>query len=169
MLIFNDEMYSFLQFAQKDSIIAALFLQGDSSHINDEGNYIKRVDDEIDVVSFLPKSKYEKVEDNWENGRVKIKIGRFVRKFLTEFSFKNFKVTDTLIEKFVNLYKSYFSRDISKLKIFEGEEILKYYLEDNYHTLNGGRFGTLWNSCMRQRERNKFMKLYAKNKDKVKL
>ncbi len=169
ILNFNDEMWSFLQFAQKDSIIAAVFLQGDTSHINDEGNYIKRVDNEIDVVSFLPKSKYEKVENNWENGRVKIKIGRFVRKFLTEFSFKNFKVTDTLIEKFVNLYKSYFSRDTSKLKIFEGEEILKYYLEDNYHTLNGGRFGTLWNSCMRQPERNKFMKLYAKNKDKVKL
>ena len=169
MLIFNDEMFNFLQFAQKDSIIAAVFLQGDTSHINDEGNYIKRVDNEIDVVSFLPKSKYEKVENNWENGRVRIKIGRFVRKFLTEFSFKNFKVTDTLIEKFVNLYKSYFSRDTSKLKIFEGEEILKYYLEDNYHTLNGGRFGSLWNSCMRQPERNKFMKLYAKNKDKVKL
>ena len=169
MLIFNDEMFNFLQFAQKDSIIAAVFLQGDTSHINDEGNYIKRVDNEIDVVSFLPKSKYEKVENNWENGRVRIKIGRFVRKFLTEFSFKNFKVTDTLIEKFVNLYKSYFSRDTSKLKIFEGEEILKYYLEDNYHTLNGGRFGSLWNSCMRQSERNKFMKLYAKNKDKVKL
>jgi len=169
ILNFNDEMWSFLQFAQKDSIIAAVFLQGDTSHINDEGNYIKRVDNEIDVVSFLPKSKYEKVENNWENGRVKIKIGRFVRKFLTEFSFKNFKVTDTLIEKFVNLYKSYFSRDTSKLKIFEGEEILKYYLEDNYHALNGGRFGTLWNSCMRQPERNKFMKLYAKNKDKVKL
>jgi hypothetical protein len=169
MLIFNDEMYSFLQFAQRDSIIAALFLQGDSSHINDEGNYIKRSDDEIDVVSFLPKSKYEKVENEWENGRVKIKIGRFVRKFLTEFSFKNFKVTDSLIEKFVNLYKSYFSRDTSKLKIFEGEEVLKYYLEDNYHTVNSSRFGTLWNSCMRQPERNKFMKLYAKNSDKVKL
>ena len=169
MLIFNDEMFNFLQFAQKDSIIAAVLLQGDTSHINDEGNYIKRVDNEIDVVSFLPKSKYEKVENNWENGRVKIKIGRFVRKFLTEFSFKNFKVTDTLIEKFVNLYKSYFSRDTSKLKIFEGEEILKYYLEDNYHSLNGNRAGSLWNSCMRQRERNKFMKLYSKNKDKVKL
>lgn len=169
MLIFNDEMFSFLQFAQRESIIAALFLQGDSSHINDEGNYIKRVEDEIDVVSFLPKSKYEKVENEWENGRVKIKIGRFVRKFLTEFSFKNFKITDTLIEKFVNLYKSYFSRDISKLKIVEGEEILKYYLEDNYHSLNGNRAGSLWNSCMRQRERNKFMKLYAKNSDKVKM
>ena len=86
MLIFNDEMYSFLQFAQRESIIAALFLQGDSSHINDEGNYVKRVEDEIDVVSFLPKSKYEKVENEWENGRIKIKIGRFIRKFLTDFS-----------------------------------------------------------------------------------
>jgi hypothetical protein len=169
MLIFNDEMYSFLQFAQRESIIAALFLQGDSSHINDEGNFIKRVDDEIDVVSFLPKSKYEKVENEWENGRIKIKIGRFIRKFLTEFSFKNFKITDSLIEKFVNLYKSYFSRDISKLKIVEGDDIPKYYLEDNYHHVNGNRSGSLWNSCMRQRERNKFMKLYAVNPEKVKM
>ena len=169
MLIFNDEMYSFLQFAQKDSIIAALFLQGDSSHINDEGNYVKRVEDEIDVVSFLPKSKYEKVENEWESGRIKIKIGRFIRKFLTDFSIQNFNINDQMIEKFVNLYKSYFSRDISKLKIVEGEEILKYYLEDNYHSLNGNRAGSLWNSCMRQRERNKFMKLYAKNSDKVKM
>jgi hypothetical protein len=169
MLIFNDEMYSFLQFAQRESIIAALFLQGDSSHINDEGNYVKRVEDEIDVVSFLPKSKYEKVENEWENGRIKIKIGRFIRKFLTDFSIQNFNVNDQMIEKFVNLYKSYFSRDISKLKIVDGEEILKYYLEDNYHSLNGNRAGSLWNSCMRQRERNKFMKLYAKNSDKVKM
>jgi len=169
MLIFNDEMYSFLHFAQRQSIIAAIFLQGDSSHLKDEGNYIKRSEDDIDVVSFLPKSKYEKVEDEWENGRVKIKIGRFIRKFLTDFSIQNFKVDDQMIEKFVNLYKSFFSRDTSKLKIFEGDDILKYYLEDNYHSVNGNRSGSLWNSCMRQRERNKFMKLYAKNSDKVKL
>lgn len=169
MLIFNDEMYSFLQFAQRESIIAALFLQGDSSHINDEGNYVKRVDDEIDVVSFLPKSKYEKVENEWENGRIKIKIGRFIRKFLTNFSIQNFNVNDQVIEKFVNLYKSYFSRDISKLKIVEGDDIPKYYLEDNYHHINGNRAGSLWNSCMRQRERNKFMKLYAVNPEKVKM
>jgi hypothetical protein len=169
MLIFKGEMYNFLQFAQRESIIAALFLQGDSSHINDEGNFIKIVEDEIDVVSFLPKSKYGKVENEWENGRIRIKIGRFIRKFLTEFSIKNFKVTDIDIEKFVNIYKSYFSRDISKLKIVEGEEILKYYLEDNYHTPSGNRSGSIWNSCMRQRERNKFMTLYTKNKDKVKM
>ena len=169
LLIFDNEMFEFLQFAQRDSIIAALLLQGDHSHIVEEGNYVKRVENEIDVVSFLPKSKYEKVEDNWNNGRVKIKIGRFIRKFLTEFSIKNWQVNDTLIERFVNLYKSYFSRDISKLKIVEGDDIPKYYLEDNYHHINGNRAGSLWNSCMRQRERNKFMKLYAVNPEKVKM
>jgi hypothetical protein len=169
LLIFDNEMFEFLQFAQRDSIIAALLLQGDHSHIVEEGNYVKRVDNEIDVVSFLPKSKYEKVEDNWNNGRVKIKIGRFIRKFLTEFSIKNWQINDTLIERFVNLYKSYFSRDISKLKIVEGDDIPKYYLEDNYHCFNGNRSGSLWNSCMRQRERNKFMKLYAVNPEKVKM
>jgi hypothetical protein len=169
LLIFDNEMFEFLQFAQKDSIIAALLLQGDHSHIVEEGNYVKRVDNEIDVVSFLPKSKYEKVEDNWVNGRVKIKIGRLIRKFLTEFSIKNWQINDTLIERFVNLYKSYFSRDISKLKIVEGDDIPKYYLEDNYHCVNGNRAGSLWNSCMRQRERNKFMKLYAVNPEKVKM
>ena len=169
LLIFDNEMFEFLQFAQRDSIIAALLLQGDHSHIVEEGNYVKRVDNEIDVVSFLPKSKYEKVEDYWVNGRVKIKIGRFIRKFLTEFSIKNWQINDTLIERFVNLYKSYFSRDISKLKIVEGDDIPKYYLEDNYHNINGNRAGSLWNSCMRQRERNKFMKLYAVNPEKVKM
>lgn len=169
LLIFDNEMFEFLQFAQRDSIIAALLLQGDHSHIVEEGNYVKRVDNEIDVVSFLPKSKYEKVEDNWNNGRVKIKIGRFLRKFLTEFSITNWRVNDTLIERFVNLYKSYFSRDISKLKIVEGNDILKYYLEDSYHSVNGNRAGTLWNSCMRQKERNKFMKLYAINPEQVKM
>lgn len=169
MLIFNDQLAEFLHFAQRDSIIAALLLQGGDSHIVNEGNYIKREDGEVDVISFLPKSKFEKVEDNWVNGRVKIKIGRFVRKFLTEFSIKNFHVDDAGIEKFVNLYKSYFSRDLTKLKIVEGYDILKYYLEDNYHTISRNRCGTLWNSCMRQRERNKFMELYAENPDKVKM
>ena len=68
-----------------------------------------------------------------------------------------------------NIYKSYFSRDISKLKIVEGEDIMKYYLEDNYHSINGNKFGTLWNSCMRQKEKNIFMKLYSDNPDSVKM
>jgi hypothetical protein len=98
-----------------------------------------------------------------------MKIGRFLRKFLNEYSIKNYEIDDTQIEKFVNTFKSYFSRDTSKLKIVEGKDILKYYQEDSYHTNGGCRYGSLWNSCMRQTERNKFMKLYADNIDKVKM
>ena len=171
ILIFDKQISDFLSFAQKDSVIAAILLQGNESHIKDEGNYIKYEgnDTETDVISYLPFSKYQKVDDPWSNGRVKIKIGRFVRKFLTEFSEKNFNIDNVLVEKFVNLYKSYFSRDLSNLKVVEGDDILNYYLEDNYHTINDNRKGSLWNSCMRQKERNKFMSLYSKNPNKVKM
>jgi hypothetical protein len=161
-LIFENNFVDFLNFASRN-IISQILRNGDGSHLNNEGNYIKVEDSEIDVISFLPKSKYEKVEDVWNSGRTKIKIGRFVRKFLTDFSVSNFNIDDNTIEGFVNLYKSYFSRDKSKLKVVSGEDILKYYLEDNYHLPNGMRSGTLWNSCMRQNERNKFMRIYAKN------
>lgn len=161
-LIFDKNFGEFLHFASRD-IIAQILLNNEGYHLIDEGNYIKVEESEIDVISFLPRSRYEKVEDVWKSGRTKIKIGRFIRKFLTEFSISNFNIDDSTIEKFVNLYKSFFSRDESKLKIVSGDDILKYYLEDNYHSSNELKVGTLWRSCMRQSERNKFMSIYSKN------
>ena len=81
MLIFDNEMVNFLLFAQRDTIIAALLLQGSESHLKDDGNYIKAELSETDVVSFISKQKIDKVEDVWQNGRTKIKVGRFIRKF----------------------------------------------------------------------------------------
>ena len=162
-LIFDNEMVDFLAFSSRESIISQILLNGDNTYFIFEGNYIKRAESEIDAVSFLPISKLEKVEDVWNKYRVKIKIGRFIRKFFNEFTISNFSIGDKDIEKFVNLYKSYFSRDITKLKVVSGSDIQKYYLEENYHSVNGHKIGTLWNSCMRQKERNKFMKIYATN------
>lgn len=168
MLKFDNETYRFLEFAARGSVIAQILLNGDSKHIVLEGNFISKVEKEIDMVSFLPASKFEKVEDVWIKGRTPMKIGRFLRRFLNEYSIKSYDIDDVMIEKFVNTFKSYFSRDVSRLKIVEGEDILKYYKEDSYH-INGGRYGSLWNSCMRQSERNRFMKLYSDNVDKVKM
>ncbi len=170
-LLFDTEMINFLRFAQgSSSIIASIFLQGDLTYVKDFGNYIKVVDDEIDMISFLPKSKYEKVTDPWTESRNKIKIGKFISKVLTEYSVKNFGIDNRLIENFVNMFKSYFSRDMSKLKIVEGDDIRKYYLYKNYATTaDGYEVGPLWNSCMRQMDRNKFMQLYSDNPDKVKM
>ena len=168
MLKFDNEMYRFLEFASRGSVIAQILMNGDSKLLVLEGNFISKVEKEIDMVSFLPLSKFEKVEDVWHKSRTSIKIGKFLRKFLNEYSIKNYEIDDIQIERFVNTFKSYFSRDTSKLKIVEGKDILKYYQEDSYHT-NGCKYGSLWNSCMRQAERNKFMKLYADNIDKVKM
>ena len=162
-LIFDNDMLDFLDMVSKNNKIALILLNGNGNLICEEGNFIKRESDSGDMVSYLSKSKYDKVEDKWADCRTKIGIGRFVRKFLSRGSFERYCITDQDVEKFVNLYKSFFSRDKSKLRIVEGEEILKCYLEENYATVSGGRFGTLWNSCMRQAERNKFLKLYSEN------
>ena len=163
-LIFSKNFIEFLQFANREHIISQIMCNGElNNHLKDEGNYISDVPGENDMISFLPKSKYEKVEDPWKEGRVKIKIGRFIKKFFSEFAISNWNVNDAEIERFVNFYKSFFSNDNSKLEVVTGEDISKYYLQDNYYAIDGLFYGTLWNSCMRQRERNVFMKLYDKN------
>jgi hypothetical protein len=145
-----------------------------SGLIKEEGNFVKREDDEIDTLSYLPKSKYEMIKNDEGKdpfgdgvGRTKIKVGRFIKRFLTKSAFEEFGLKDTDVEKFVNYYKSYFNYDPEKLIVVEGDDIKKYYLEDNYFRPDGCRYGTLWNSCMRQSERNKFMKLYSVNPVKM--
>ena len=162
-LIFNSEMIDFLSLTSNR--ISDILIHGSSDLILEEGNFIKKEDD--DFLSYLPKSKYGKVDefDPYEKGigRVKIKIGRFIRKFISEKSFITFSINDQTIESFVNSFKSYFNSTTESIKIVEGVEILKWYLEENYYTPNGNRFGSLWNSCMRYYDRNKYMRLYTKN------
>jgi len=169
MLKFDDEMWEFLDFASQRSIIGQILLDGKRC-VSIEGNFVKYVKGKSDMVTYLPASKFEKVERPWEQGRVPIKIGRFVRKFLNEFAIEYYEIDDTKIEEFVNIFKSYFTQDESMLRIVEGEELMKCYMEDSYHREGGVRkTGSLWNSCMRQPERNRFMKLYADNPQCVKM
>jgi hypothetical protein len=173
-LIFDGEMINFLDVVP--GRISQILVHGMSGVIKEEGNFIKRVEDKIDVVSYLPKAKYLAIQNDATKdpfganvGRVNIKVGRFIRKFLKPTAFDEFDIKDSDIEKFVNTWKSYFSFDQKNLKIVEGEDIKKYYLEDNYFRPGGFKHGSLWNSCMRQSDRNKFMSLYSKNPEKVKM
>ena len=160
MLKFDDNMWGFLDFASRKSIIGQIFANSNASNINLEGNFVKWQDGKSDMVTYLPASKFEKVESPWKEGRTPIKIGRFVRKFLNQYAVEFYAIDDAKIEEFVNLFKSYFTQDESMLKIVSGADIMKYYREDSYH-MSEGKYGTLWNSCMRQHERNRFMQLYA--------
>lgn len=169
-LFFDNEMFNFLNTTANTKISWILLnASASGSLINEEGNFIKRSKIEGNI-SYLPKSKLTIESDfSVEKGRVNIKIGRFVSKFLSEHSMKEFNVTSSDVEFFVNLFKSYFTPNKENIKVVDGEEILKWYLEDNYALSFGNRCGSLWNSCMRQRERNKFMRLYAKNPESVKM
>lgn len=163
-LIFKPDMIDFLDKTSRISKVSMLLLNGTGDLINLEGNFILR--DGLDI-TYLSKSKIAKT-DRYEYynkgvGRTRIKIGRFARKFLSDISVSSYDINDREIEIFVNLFKSYFNRNLDNLKIVDGVEILKWYLEDNYQLLNDCRYGSLWNSCMRYNNRNSFMSLYTKN------
>lgn len=164
-LIFDDEMVDFLSNCPR-KISDILLYGGHDLQLTNVGNFIKREEDlqYIDTLSYLPKSKIINNENSpWEKGigRTKIRMGRFLRKVLTESTIVSHNITDRDIEEFVNFYKSYFNN--SDIKIIEGEEILNFYLEENYYKPNLQKKGSLWNSCMRYKDRNSFMKLYSKN------
>jgi len=96
-------------------------------------------------------------------------IGKLFNKIFTEKAKEDFYVKESDNEKFINLYKSYFDRDLNKLSIIEGDDILKYYHESSYLKPLNNRLGTLWKSCMRYPEKNKYMEIYSKNPDKIKM
>jgi hypothetical protein len=133
------------------------------------GDFIKK-EEGNETISFIPKSKLNS-ESSFDDikSRTPLKIGRFVSKFIKKENLDDYRIVPQDIEVFVNLYKSFFDRDESNLKIVEGSEILKYYHEDNYYRPNNKRIGTLWSSCMRYDKKNQYMEIYSKNPDKVKM
>lgn len=137
-----------------------------SNSTNPEVNFVKE-GSKPDEISFLPitKNKNDFLFDPWDkkNGRVSMKIGRFVRKIVLEETMKNYEITDQHIEEFVNLYKSWFEPIPYQLKIVSGEELRNWYNQSNYALDRNQQNGSLWKSCMRYQERLKFLDLYVKN------
>ena len=154
----------FLQFLLNNScLISNIFI---NLEFENEINFISPTQD-TDKVSYLPASK-NKGGDNFDPfgdgvGRVNLRIGRFLNKFIPKEVVDKFNITKSDIESFVNLYKSWFDKSNFTFKVVEGEEIRKWYNERNYYTPNGLQTGSLWNSCMRYEKRMKFLDLYCYN------
>lgn len=167
-LNFDNELWEFIISTTGMSRISDILRHNDIALFKLEGDYIKV--DEIDTISFVPKSKLSVCNGfSEEKFRTKIKVGRFVKKFFKKETLQMFYINDSQIEEFVNLFKSYFDNDLSKFKIVSGKEIKKWYHVDNYFEPNGCRRGTLWNSCMRYPEKNSYMNIYAENPDVIKM
>ena len=169
-LNFDSEFSSFLEETRSISKIVDLILYHRGEFIKKNGDFIRK-EAGNDTISFIPKSKLSLLHTGFNETkyRTPLKIGRFVSKFISNDGLNSFDVDQYDVESFVNLYKSFFDRDESRLKIVVGDDILKYYLAENYYRPNTSCIGTLWNSCMRYREKNRYMKIYAKNPDKIKM
>lgn len=89
---------------------------------------------------------------NTKNRSQPTKIGKIVKKL-----FKN-KYNEISIENFTNEFK-FKTKKNNRMKVVYGDEILKWYLEENY----ANNTGVLGNSCMKYKEKSSFMELYAEN------
>lgn len=94
----------------------------------------------------------------WKTQRTNINIGRFLTRI---FRITKKPISDKLKEEFVNLYKSMWkiSNESTQFELVKGENIKKWYLEDNYQFDKG----QLSNSCMRYHKCQKYFDIYTKN------
>ena len=89
------------------------------------------------------------------------KVGRFVTNILKK---ANIDFTNQEVEDFVSKFKAEIKKKNDMLNNFEivkGEDIRKYYLADNYLTMDG----TLGNSCMRFEKCQTYFDIYVENEN----
>jgi len=90
----------------------------------------------------------------------KAKIGRIINKIYPD------KYSSAEIEKFVNEYKKFFTKDFDLIKIVKGRNINKWYDQVNYNR-EETTSSELQGSCMASSSKNKFMDLYSMNPDNI--
>ncbi len=113
--------------------------------------------------NYLDWIKHEKVQSSseiWKSDlRSEARIGKTFKRVMSDGG-KNFH--DSIIERFVNLYKSTFDFKFNvdgRFELVIGEKIRHFYLESNY----SGRGGQLSNSCMRYKSCQEFFDIYTSN------
>ena len=146
------------------------------------GNRHDLINDELDyitmrgtMISYLPAGREHLTNDDgrWRReGRQEGKPARIVQKILPDSVIRDYGITDSALEKFTNLIRSYVmangdgeNGDSEKVTLWvcNGDLIAHYYDEDNYSQYAGGN---LSNSCMRSVDKDYFY-IYTMNPDKV--
>lgn len=176
-MTFHQDFYNFLLSNSTNKVCLILIQNQELSSPNELSlnkiDFIKSEDDAH--VSFTPieniiKANEKGVDygDPFTFRRFRIKVGRIITKIFTTNTIKRFNITDKDIEDFTNLHKAFYEKEKTHFIIVTGEDIKKYYDEQNYYATSAfGRTGTLWNSCMRHSDRLKFLELYIVNNTKL--
>jgi hypothetical protein len=118
---------------------------------------IEKVGDEFEGTEKIVDDLFDGEHSTVSTGRNPFKIGRFINAvFPGEF-------TSGEIENFTNSYKAI--QKAGEAEMVEGEEIRKWYLEDNYINM-AQPLGT---SCMRYAKCQSYFDIYVKNSDVCKM
>ena len=191
-LYYSDSFRNILKIIKSNSdknsgeyAVSIFLLKAENSNQMVDKNTLIDITDKNDTISFIQSNRilrknphlsdgilgYDIIDDKngefWKKGRTNINIGRWSRRIIKDI-YKTSAYSDSMIEKFVNAYKSTFDllNNVNSLfEIVEGEEIRKWYLESNYKK----RIGQLGNSCMRGASKQKFLDIYVKNPEVCKL
>ena len=116
--------------------------------------------EKIDKISFLPAAKADSGDSWFAKGRQEMSVGRIVNKLFPD-RFKNQEV-----EEFVNGFKAAIAKGHADFRLVQGEDIRKYYLEDNYEMKGKGDINA---SCMRYQKAQPWLDIFVKNPEKCKL
>lgn len=87
-----------------------------------------------------------------------IRIGKLINKLLDG------KYNESVVENFINLYKSIIRENKTYFKVYRGNYIKKWYSENNIDNI-----GTIGKSCMKFNRCQNYMDLYSNNPDKISL
>lgn len=141
-----------------------------------------------DFISFIYSNKMDELqrecnndeltfkEKVWTSKRAEMKVGKLVRlMYGSRFPINHPKGKDKPdipydIESFVNMFKAEMANtgDYEKFDIVEGEDIVFWYNQENYSKFCNEET-TLGKSCLRYEESSKYLELYLKNSDKIKM
>jgi len=175
-LYYSDEFRNILKLIQDKSSIARDLLNAEDSNQMLDIYTLIDITEKNDTISLiqvnritrsnqelgeeLPYSIRNKKSgsDFWTKSRTDIGVGRWVRRIFTEV-YKS-TIPDSKIEVFVNLYKATIDGDdLDNFELVSGENIRKWYNEDNYERIRG----QLGNSCMRYNKCQDFFDIYVMN------
>ena len=106
----------------------------------------------------------DKENEYWKKARTDMGLGRWANRIISEIY--NKPISPSQISRLVDFYRSIFDEEnVDLFEVISGEEIKKWYLEDNY----ARNIGQLGNSCMKHDYCQSYFDIYTQNPEVCKL